>query len=140
LATPKTSINIHPKVFTGMLVGLAVAVVGGIAGAIDPSMFSALGVWAAPVFSLVTTGLAVLGAWLKRVNASESPTVGTATVKVALTPADPAPAPGPVAAPVLPADPPVPSGPIQVQLVGSDVSHTLATTSPSVGTQSTVIQ
>lgn len=71
MATPKTTINIHPKVFTGLLIGLGVAAVTGIAGAVSPDLFASLGVWGAPAFSLATTGLAVLGAWLKRVQTDE---------------------------------------------------------------------
>jgi hypothetical protein len=58
----------HPKVFTALLIGLAVTVVTGTAGVLTPDVFSSLGPWEAPAFALATTGLSVLGAWLKSVK------------------------------------------------------------------------
>lgn len=131
MATPKTTINIHPKLFTGLLIGLATAAVGGIASAMSPDLFAALGVWGPPVFSLTTVALSVLGGWLKRVNAPESETAAPAPVAApAPTPA-PAPAPAPAIAPA----PVSTATPIQVQLVEPAAAHTAA---PS-RTQSNII-
>jgi hypothetical protein len=126
LATPKTTINIHPKLFTGLLIGLATAAVGGIASAMSPDLFAALGVWGPPVFSLTTVALSVLGGWLKRVNAPESETAAPAPV------AAPAPAPAIAQAPVSTATP------IQVQLVEPATTAAAHTATPS-RTQSNII-
>lgn len=83
MATPKTSINVHPKLFVGALIGIGVAVVSAIAGAISPDTFAFLGVWEAPAFSLASVGLAVLGGWLKGIK--------TDSVAQVDAPADPAP-------------------------------------------------
>jgi hypothetical protein len=61
----------HPKVFTALLIGLALTVVSGTASVLTPDVFTALGPWEAPAFALATTGLSVLGAWLKGVKSRE---------------------------------------------------------------------
>lgn len=124
MATPTTTINMHPKLFTGMLVGLAVAAIGGITNALSPDLFAALGVWGPPAFSIATVALSALAGWLKRVNAPEP----------AVSPAPAAPTPAPVAtvapAPVAPPTTTVTTdAPISVRLVSDAVP----------GTQSNVI-
>lgn len=129
MATPKTTINIHPKLFTGLLIGLATAAVGGIASAMSPDLFAALGVWGPPVFSLTTVALSVLGGWLKRVNAASESTSATPAPVAA-----PAPAPAPAIAPA----PVSTATPIQVQLVEPATTAAAHTATPS-RTQSNII-
>lgn len=92
MPTPKSTLNIHPKVLASLAVGLAVTAVGAIAAAVTPDVFSALGVWAAPAYALVAAALGALGGWLKTVQAAEEATPPAdpptgASVKVALQPA-----------------------------------------------------
>lgn len=66
--TPKTVLNIHPKVFTALLIGLAIAVLGAVVGYVTPASLSFLGVWEAPAFALFTALASSLGAWLKKAD------------------------------------------------------------------------
>lgn len=63
-ADPKSPVS--PKVWAGLLTGLAVAAIGGLVTAVTPDTFDFLGPWGVIVYTGVTVGLAQLAAWLKR--------------------------------------------------------------------------
>lgn len=115
MATPKSTLNIHPKVLTALLVGLATTAVGAILAAIHPALFVPLGAWSAPAYSLVVAALSALGGWLKSVQAEEVAT--------------PAPAPAPTPAPptLTPAPPTLtPVGPVTAAVaktIGKPAAH-----------------
>lgn len=105
MPTPKTVLNIHPKVFTSLLINLAVALVAAIGAWATPEVFADFGPWAVPLSLVVANGAGSLGAWLKSVKADESSaapaaqpevtatvTADTSTVSVVLPP-DPEPEP-----------------------------------------------
>jgi len=64
--TPKTEINVHPKVFAGFLTGLGITVATGVAAYVTPDTLEFLGPWAAPAAGLVGTGITLLVSWLKK--------------------------------------------------------------------------
>lgn len=65
--TTPTVLNIHPKVWTGALTGLAVTVVTAVASSLDPTLFDFLPVaYRAAAVLLVGTVLSAVAAWLKR--------------------------------------------------------------------------
>ena len=72
MTTPKTTINVHPKVFTGLIIGLTITIIGAVSIAITPDSLSFLGPYAVPAASLITIGLAQLGAWLKKSEPASS--------------------------------------------------------------------
>lgn len=82
----KTVLNVHPKVFAAGLAGLGVAAASAVAANIEPSLFSALGVWEAPAFAFATTALAALTGWLKNAESEGEITAEPAPVAVAPTP------------------------------------------------------
>jgi hypothetical protein len=59
-------------VFTALLIGLGITVVSALATYFTPDTLAFLGPWEAPALALVTTGLSLLGAWLKKVKDTES--------------------------------------------------------------------
>lgn len=68
----KTTINISPKVLTGLLTGLGAAAALGAAGSVTPHTFDFLGPWG-PVAKLAfTVLLAQAAAWFKREQAAET--------------------------------------------------------------------
>lgn len=69
--TAQTVLNIHPKLFASIATGVGLAVVTAATTHVDPSLFTGLGVWAAPTAMLVTVLLSGLAGWLKTVRATE---------------------------------------------------------------------
>ncbi len=69
--TPKTTINMHPKVFTSLLIGLGIVVLGAVVDYITPQSFDFLGVWAGPAFSLFTVLASLAGGWLKKAETTD---------------------------------------------------------------------
>lgn len=133
MSTPKTVLNIHPKVFTSLLVGLAIVVVGAVIDWVSPGTFSSLGVWAGPAAALATTGLTTLSAWLKNVQAEEA-----AAPEEAPSPNTPAPAIPSTVPVTAPADP---SNVVSVTVSGDvpvTVSGSSTATSPLIS-QSSVL-
>ena len=64
--TPKSNINVHPKVLAGFLTGIGVTAASAIAAYVTPESLEFLGPWAVPAATLVGTGLGLLVSWLKK--------------------------------------------------------------------------
>jgi hypothetical protein len=79
MTTPKSTVNIHPKVLTGILTGVGVAALTGIATGIDPHLFDALGPYGPLVASGITIGASQFAAWLKKGPDSEGEVTQTFT-------------------------------------------------------------
>lgn len=69
--TAKTTLNIHPKVFVGLLAGIGAAILGGLLTYVSPETFAGLGHYELPVFELFSVGLGSAAAWLKREEAAD---------------------------------------------------------------------
>lgn len=89
-ATPKTTLNIHPKVFAGVVVQAIVAVLLFIANGIDPSIFAPLGALAVPVASVVALLAGGLAGWIKSVKLTDA-LPDTVSIPLEVTAPDPLP-------------------------------------------------
>lgn len=88
MATPKTTLNIHPKLFASTMTSLAISVLGFIALGVDPAIFAPLGDYAAPVAMIVSLAAGGLVGWLKKsekTSATETTTVTEPPVVAAPT-------------------------------------------------------
>jgi len=69
-----TTINISPKVLTGLLTGLGTAALLGVANAVDAHTFDFLGPWSPVAYPAFTVLVGQAAAWLKRErDAAEKP-------------------------------------------------------------------
>lgn len=78
----KTVLNVSPKVFTGGLCGLGVAVVEAITVAVTPHSLSFLGTWEPLALAAVPPLLGQVAAWFKKEQAAVSHTVAPPAVDV----------------------------------------------------------
>lgn len=87
----KTVVNISPKVLTGGLFGLGVAVVEAVAAAVNPHSLAFLGPWEPLALAAVPALLGQVAAWFKKEQAAEALPVITGAVAptVAAVPVEP---------------------------------------------------
>lgn len=79
----KTVVNISPKVLTGGLCGLGVAVAEGIMAAITPHTLDFLGQWEPFALAALPPLLGQAAAWFKKEQAEEAPPVIGGSVQTA---------------------------------------------------------
>jgi hypothetical protein len=71
MSTPKTTLNLNPKVFVSILTGIGLAIVGGVTAKLDPTFFAGLGAYAVPASAVATAALSGVAGWLKSADAKE---------------------------------------------------------------------